>query len=155
MTIKQKIKTWHIVVLIILGIGGYWLSQNMWVFEKSIPVEKYNENIIGKWKPINERGEKSYFEEYSTEKIFSEKYINGKNEEVIIEERAWVIKNKTLYTELTFENLSPERSSESSWVGAKFNYEIYFLSKNYLRIKYIGPLAPEYSIIETYKKIKD
>ena len=53
MTIKHKIKTWHIVVLIILGIGGYWLSQNMWVFEKQIPVEEYEEFLVGtQWEGV-------------------------------------------------------------------------------------------------------
>ena len=46
MTIKQKIKKWHVVVLIILGIGGYWLSQNMWVFEKQADLKTFDGRTI-------------------------------------------------------------------------------------------------------------
>lgn len=35
--------------MIILGISGFWLFQNMWVFEKEIPKEEFNQKIIGYW----------------------------------------------------------------------------------------------------------
>jgi len=70
MTIKQKIKKWHVVVLIILGIGGYWLSQNMWVFEKQIPVEQYEEFLIGTEWSAEERSSTWIFNDNS---VFIEK----------------------------------------------------------------------------------
>lgn len=33
--------------LVIIGIGGYWLSQNMWVFEKQVAIENYEEKLNG------------------------------------------------------------------------------------------------------------
>jgi len=52
----NKIKKWHIVVLIILSIGGYWLFQNMWVFEERIPIEEYEEFIENtKWIEMKEK----------------------------------------------------------------------------------------------------
>jgi len=45
----KKIKKWQILVLVILGIGGYWLSQNLWVFEVKIPEDQYKEKIVGTW----------------------------------------------------------------------------------------------------------
>lgn len=45
----KKNKKWQVVLLIIMGIGGFWLSQNMWVFEKKIPKEEFKQKIIGSW----------------------------------------------------------------------------------------------------------
>ena len=45
----KKIKKWQIVTFIILSIGGYWISQNMWIFQVKIPQEEYEKNIIGTW----------------------------------------------------------------------------------------------------------
>lgn len=47
----KKIKKWQVLVLIILGIGGYWLSQNLWVFENKIESDNYVEFLSNtKWK---------------------------------------------------------------------------------------------------------
>lgn len=45
----KKIKKCQIVVLIILGIGGFWLFQNLWIFETTISQEEYQDEILGKW----------------------------------------------------------------------------------------------------------
>jgi len=42
---KRKIKKWHIVLLLVVGVGGYLMSQNMWVFEKEVAVEDFQMNI--------------------------------------------------------------------------------------------------------------
>jgi len=39
----KRIKKWHIIFVIIIGIVVYWFSQNMWVFEKKVVVENYYE----------------------------------------------------------------------------------------------------------------
>jgi len=36
----------HIAIIIIVGIGAIWLSNNMWVFEKKIAIENYEEYLI-------------------------------------------------------------------------------------------------------------
>lgn len=48
MAIKQKITKWHIVVIFILGIGGYLMSQNTWVFEKQVSIETYEQVLTQK-----------------------------------------------------------------------------------------------------------
>jgi len=100
MTIKQKIKKWHIVVLIILGIGGYWLSQNMWVFEKQIPVEVYEEFLNGtKWELIKPKSESvTILREFNSSKTYDE-YCIGFCTNIFKTYFNWNIKGDELYVE--------------------------------------------------------
>lgn len=41
----KKIKKWQIIILILLGVLGYWISNNTWVFEKKINQDQYFENL--------------------------------------------------------------------------------------------------------------
>lgn len=46
----KRIKKWQIIGLVVLGIAGYWLTQNRWVFEKQILKESYQETLTSnKW----------------------------------------------------------------------------------------------------------
>ena len=56
----KHFKKWHIVTLIILGIGGSWLTQNMWVFGKRITVVEY-ENYLEDTQWIMDDGSKWFF----------------------------------------------------------------------------------------------
>lgn len=50
----KKIKKWQIVTFVILSIGGYWLTQNNWIFEHNVPQENYKEILTEakEWKEI-------------------------------------------------------------------------------------------------------
>lgn len=47
----KKFKKWQVVLLIIMGIGGFWLSQNMWIVQKKIKLNDYEQSLIdSKWR---------------------------------------------------------------------------------------------------------
>ena len=138
MTIKQKIKKWHVVVLIILGIGGYWVSQNIWVFEKQIPVEEYEKHLLGRWKSISREYNQDIFEEYLIDGNFYIKYIQN-NKDIVVEEGTWFSKDNIINIETKD--------------GLVLHHKIFVLTKKWLIIKHIGPVGADYSLKEKYKKI--
>ncbi|MCI5056798.1 MAG: hypothetical protein MRY83_11860 [Flavobacteriales bacterium] len=54
----KKIKKWQIIILILLGVVGYWISNNTWIFQENVEPENYERVLIdsewesksgGKW----------------------------------------------------------------------------------------------------------
>lgn len=48
----KNLKKWHIAIIIVIGIGAFWLTHNMWIFEKKIKQSEYPQMIIGTWECI-------------------------------------------------------------------------------------------------------
>lgn len=139
MTIIQKIKKWHIIVLIILGIMGYWTSQNMWVFEKSIPIVDYEQALINtNWKNTEDKGI-NYFGEEAWE-IYN-------NEGVIKYKGKWKLDNDFL----SFEGVDYHSKKEKP---SPFTHVIIKLSKNYLVLQSYLPRA-NIQRVEKFKKIEE
>ncbi|MCP4181170.1 MAG: hypothetical protein GY756_25685 [bacterium] len=91
----KKIKKWHILVLIIVALGGYWLTQNMWVFEKKIAVEDYQSflsDTVWKWDYL---GTKWVFESDGT---YSEYIINEDDIDKVFFKGTWEINENELTT---------------------------------------------------------
>lgn len=139
-----------IFALFILGIGGYWLSQNMWVFEKKLSYEDYTQKIVGIWQKTN-------YKDFTSENI-TEFYSNGhyevrtnnrsgNGEKTILKGEFNIIDDKLLinyYKQYNNSNGAYDKSIE----------EIEFFSKSYLRKKQIEPIFPGGSSSELYIKIK-
>jgi len=54
-------KKWILVVLIGLGIGWFWVSNNLWLFDIAVTQEEYQEKIIGSW--VNDELDLYFWEE--------------------------------------------------------------------------------------------
>lgn len=120
----KKIKKWHIAIIIVVGIGAFWLSNNMWIFEKKIAVENYGEYLIGtEWEEI--KGENIW--EFTKDDASNYSNIKSHN---ISYKGAWEIDNKILNAD--FIRYPSKSSADSLW-------EIRFLSKKHLLIQMVQP----------------
>jgi hypothetical protein len=86
----KRIKKWQIIGLVVLGITGYWLTQNMWVFQRKIIVEDYATFFINK----------SWMSKDATIWTFSEteliRYSYENSKKIIWSTDLWAIDGKTL-----------------------------------------------------------
>jgi len=121
---KKKIKKWYIIILIILGIGAYWLSQNMWIFEKKILVDDYDEFLKDTEWVENEK------------KIwkFTEGYLHiytPNNSEPISYIGQWTIVNDE---DIEFEGIQTYNNSDVYWIS-----NIIFVSNDNLLLEIVVP----------------
>jgi hypothetical protein len=103
---KKKL---FIFILVIIGVGGYWLSQNTWVFEKQIAVEDYEEFLADtEWK-VPERNSTWSFKANNVYKVSHENSDYNQNGTWKIEDKTIIVETDELgysewFIKMTFKN---------------------------------------------------
>jgi len=141
----KRIKKWHIVILIILGIGAYWVSQNMWIAYKPFSISNYSEVIVGKWKSTSREHIVDLFEDFSDDGNYSKGYIDEDGDESLITKGEWSIVDDILYQKLY---------DTADMIPFEMHHKIITMTNDALFLKHISPYGADYSLIEYYKRVK-